>query len=59
VVPVVLNFLTKPFWKLPEAGVWMMPEGVTGRVEEKVLPVMKTASPVAAMEVAAVRPLPV
>ena len=39
-------------------GVWMMAEGVTGRVEPKMLPVMKTASAVAAMEVAAVRPLP-
>ena len=37
----------------------MMPEGVTGRVVLKVLPVMKTASAVAAMEVVAVRPLPV
>ena len=36
----------------------MMPEGVTGSAEPKMLPVMKTASAVAAMAAAAVRGLP-
>ncbi len=55
----VLNFSTKLFCREPEAGDWMMPEGVTGSAEPKMLPVRKTASTVAAIAVAVVRGLPV
>ena len=50
---------TKPFCVLLKAGVWMMPEGVTGWGVAKRLPVMKTASLVAAMAWATVSVLPV
>lgn len=49
---------TNPFCTLPEAGDWMMAEGVTGRLAPKLLPVRKTASAVAAMAETARPPLP-
>ena len=44
---------------LLEAGVWMIAEAVTGRVAEKMLPVMNTEFAVAAMELTAMWPVPV
>ena len=49
---------TKPFCRLPAAGDGMIAEGVTGSAAPKMLPVIKTASAVAAMPVTERPPLP-
>ena len=56
--PVVLKRSTKPFSLETVEGVCWIPEGVTGKVVLKVIPVTKAASAVAVTPAAAVWPAP-